>query len=70
MFSKDGKTVQGYAVALKTEEESAGGNGWFWYEVTSVTDSSAIVANGTGVPLCYGCHSGGTDFVLTRFPQK
>ncbi len=70
MYSKDGE-LQGFAVSLKTQEDSDGGNGWFWYEVTSLTDSNAIVANGNGVPLCYGCHAASRkDFILTGYPLK
>ena len=69
MYSKTGK-LEGFAVSVKTQENSDGGNGWFWYEATSMTDSNALVANGNGVALCYGCHSSGRDFVLTRFPLK
>jgi hypothetical protein len=70
MFGKNGE-LQGWAVSVKTQEESDGGNGWFWYEVTSTTDSDALVANGNGVALCFGCHSASrSDFVLTGFPLK
>ena len=69
MFSKAGK-LEGWAVSVKTQDDSDNGKGWFWYEVTSTTDSEALVANGNGVPLCFGCHSGGKDFVLTGFPLK
>ena len=70
MFSADGE-LQGWAVTLKTQKNSDGGKGWFWYEVTSTKDSSALVANGNGVPLCAGCHSASkNDFVLTQFPLR
>ena len=63
--------LEGWAVSLKTQDESDGGKGWFWYEVTSTKDSEALVANGNGVPLCFGCHAASrSDFVLTRFPFK
>ena len=69
MFSEEGE-LQGWAVSIKTQNDSEKGKGWFWYEVTSTKDSNALVANGNGVPLCYGCHSTGKDFVLTGFPLK
>jgi hypothetical protein len=28
------------------------------------------VADGEGVPLCFGCHTPGRDFVLTPFPLR
>ena len=69
MFSEQGQ-LQGWAVSVKTQDDSEGGKGWFWYEVTSTRDSNALVANGNGVPLCFSCHSAGKDFVLTGFPLR
>ena len=69
MYDGSGK-LQGWAVMVKTTADSAGGKGWFWYEVTSTTDGSKPVATGNGVPLCFGCHFTGRDFVLTDYPLK
>ncbi len=66
----DAGVLQGWAVMVKTQPDSAGGQGWFWYETTNVNDSSHIVASGNGVPLCFGCHSAGHDFVLTGYPLQ
>jgi hypothetical protein len=55
---------------LKTQDEAEGGKGWFWYEVTSTTDSSAPRAISNGVERCFGCHSVGKDYVLTDYPLK
>ena len=60
--------LSGWAVSVKTQAESATGQGWYWYEVTSVTDGSSPVAAGNGVALCWGCHASGNDFVLSRYP--
>ena len=62
------RTLLGWAVMVKTAADSDGGKGWFWYEVTSTTDGSKPVAAGNGVPLCFGCHTAGEDYVLTAFP--
>ena len=69
MFDAEG-VLEGWAVMVKTEAASDGGDGWFWYETTDVEDRSNIVAAGNGVPLCYSCHAGGDDFVLTDYPLK
>ncbi len=66
MFSADGE-LEGWAVMVKTEDDSKGGKGWFWYEVTSTTDPEPF-AVGNGIPLCFGCHGGGQDYVLTSYP--
>ena len=67
MYTKDGE-LEGWAVMVKTSRESNGGKGWFWYEITSTTDPSMPVRIGNGVPLCYGCHAVGKDYVLTGYP--
>ena len=69
MFDKDGD-LQGWAVMIKTAADSDGGKGWFWYEITSTTDPSNPVRIGNGVPLCFGCHATGADYVLTDYPLK
>jgi len=63
----------GYAVALKTEPESAAGSGWYWYQRTQPAvsrlphDDRGLVADGLGAEgparaVCVGCHaSAGTD---------
>ena len=62
---KDNKPF-GWAVMVKTESGN-GGNGWYWYEVTSTTDSSKIFAEGNGATSCVGCHAPGNDYVITKF---
>lgn len=69
MFDGDGD-LQGWAVMVKTSEDSANGKGWFWYEVTSTTSGADPVAIGNGVQLCQGCHFIGKDFVLTTYPLQ
>ena len=69
MYDGDGD-LQGWAVMVKTSEDSAGGKGWFWYEVTSTKSGSDPVAAGNGVQLCQGCHFIGKDFVLTGYPLR
>jgi hypothetical protein len=69
MYDGDGD-LQGWAVMVKTSEDSAGGKGWFWYEVTSTKSGSDPVAAGNGVQLCQGCHFIGKDFVLTGYPLQ
>ena len=69
MFDASGE-LQGWAVMQKTQADSAGGKGWFWYEIVSTTNSSNPVAIGNGVPLCFGCHSLGADYLITGYPLK
>lgn len=70
MYSEDGSELVGWAVMVKTQADSASGQGWFWYETTNTEDSNDVVGAGNGLPLCYGCHSTGKDYVLTSFPPK
>ena len=70
MYDTQGN-LSGWAVMVKTRPTSENGQGWFWYEVTSATDGSALAASGNGVPGCFACHaSGGNDMVLTAYPLK
>lgn len=66
-----GSEVTGWAVAVKTAEESQGGAGWYWYEVFSTTSGSNPVAAAQGPNFCSNCHgNGGVDYVLTPFPLQ
>lgn len=69
MFDDSG-VLQGWAVMVKTQADSAGGKGWFWYETTNVDNPTEVVAAGNGVQLCQGCHFIGKDFVLTTYPLQ
>jgi cytochrome c553 len=70
MHDADGN-LQGWAVMTKTGEDSDQGRGWFWYEVTSTTDSSALQAIGNGIPGCVSCHSRGSqDLTVSGYPLK
>ncbi len=62
----DGDFRRGWSVSVKLADDSDAGNQWYWYEWY---DGSAI-AEGNGISVCTGCHSGGQDFVLTPFPLQ
>jgi hypothetical protein len=64
---KDG--LKGWAVSVKTQDDSAKGAGWYWYETFSTT-SGAGALEGQGKSLCVNCHVGGADYVLVPFPLK
>jgi len=61
-------TVAGWAVEVKIQSDSAGGNGWYWYEGGSLS--------GVGLGICTGCHGNNfgpyvsKDFVLTPYPLQ
>jgi hypothetical protein len=74
----------GYAVSVKTQAESAGGAGWYWYE--RLTEGS-IEADGPGSSgpsqsICVACHTaagssaanttspGSRDFIYTPVPTN
>ena len=70
MYDDDGD-LSGWAVLVKTQDRTDEGRGWFWYEVTSSTDSSALAAIGNGVTGCVSCHSfRDQDQILSGFPLK
>lgn len=61
-----GGTVLGWSVEVKVAADSAGGDGWYWYE--GYQDD--VYADGTGEGICTGCHGGGNDYVLSPFPLQ
>lgn len=63
----DGQSIIGWAVEVKVDADSQGGDGWYWYEKIGMTE----YGGGTGISLCYGCHGGGgVDYVLTPWPLQ
>lgn len=66
----NGTTVQGWAVEVKTQDTSDGGKGWYWYETFNATDPTKYSTSGSGVPLCYNCHSAGKDYFRSPFPLQ
>ncbi len=69
MYLADG-TLEGWAVMVKTQAGSDGGQGWFWYEATSTEPGADPFMSGNGIPLCFGCHVSGKDYVLTGWPLR
>lgn len=60
----------GWAVFVKTEDSSDGGDGFYWYEIFNTTDGSNPPYSGNGIPLCKNCHAGGTDYYLSAYPLQ
>ena len=69
LYAADGTTLTGWAVEVKTQADSAGGQGWYWYEVFSTTDGSRPI-EGQGNPVCTSCHALGRDYVRIPFPLQ
>jgi hypothetical protein len=63
LYGAGGK-LHGWAVSIKTQRDSAGGQGWYWYEVFSTKDGKRTLAADQGAPACAECHAKGRDFVL------
>jgi hypothetical protein len=61
-----GQTRRGWSVMVKTDDDSAGGDGWYWFE----RFNGSTYGDGNGVSGCTGCHGGGDDYVLTPFPLQ
>jgi len=68
----EGGTHYGWSVSIKLQEESAYGDGWYWFESVDKTDVSMIPFEGIGQLLCTGCHvrPGNKDLILSGFPLK
>lgn len=70
IYESDKTTLKGWAVSVKFQADSADGNGWYWYEVLSVTDGQSPVADGRGLSGCANCHGSGKDYLITRYPLQ
>ncbi len=63
-----GSTIQEWAVEIKLEADSAGGQNWYWYE--------GVGLSGRGLRICTNCHGRDyvtfktKDFILTPFPLQ
>lgn len=62
----DGQTRRGWSVSIKLADDSEDGDQWLWYEWYD----GAVLASGSGLSVCTGCHGSGVDFVRTPFPLQ
>jgi hypothetical protein len=63
--------ITGWAVGVKTQAASAGGDNWFWYEVFTSAPSDTAPYASLGASICKNCHAGSDhDFVLTTYPLR
>jgi hypothetical protein len=63
----NGDDIIGWAVEIKVQADSDGGNGWYWYEKINQSEYGGQL----GLGLCTGCHGGGgVDYVLTPWPLQ
>lgn len=62
--------VSGWAVFVKTEEGSAKGKGYYWYEITSTRAGARAEYEGQGINVCVGCHSAGRDQFRAPWPLQ
>lgn len=70
LYAADNTTLEGWAVLVKTQDSSAAGQGYYWYEHFSVTDGSNPAFSGQGLALCVNCHAPGKDFFLSPYPLQ
>ncbi len=63
---RNGTTVIGWAVMVKVDGDSAGGQGWYWYEAFG----NGAPFSGVGLAVCTGCHAQGRDFIRIPFPLQ
>jgi hypothetical protein len=66
----DGDDLSGWAVSVKIAEDSAGGDGWYWFEVFDTAPGASPAVDGTGAGSCTGCHDDGQDYVRVPFPLR
>ncbi len=62
----NGNQVRGWSVSVKMQADSAGGNGWYWYEVYD----DQVYGDGVGISICTDCHGMGNDLFRSPFPLQ
>lgn len=70
LFAEDLKTRIGWSVSLKVQADSAGGEGWYWFESLDKGSGPTVLADGLGTAMCVDCHKKGNDQVLTGWPLQ
>jgi hypothetical protein len=70
LYKNDKTTLKGWAVQVKVDEDSAAGQGWYWYEILDAQDGSNPDYAGRGVSLCVNCHVSGNDYIRSPNPLE
>jgi hypothetical protein len=64
-----GGSLYGWAVWVKVQAETNGGNGFYWYEIIHQGGGKdSIYGNALGSNDCVGCHVAGKDYDLSTLP--
>jgi hypothetical protein len=66
LYDADGVTVDGWAVSVKTAQDSGDGMGWYWYRI--INDD--LTSDSNGDAQCTGCHQPGVDYFTTVYPLQ
>lgn len=66
----EGGEPTGWAVLVKTDDDSRGGDGIYWYEIFSTTDGTNPPYAGNGENICKNCHIAGLDYYLSAYPLQ
>jgi hypothetical protein len=66
LYDADGVTRLGWAVSVKTAEDSGDGMGWYWYR--NLSDD--VTADANGDAACTGCHQPGVDYFTSVYPLQ
>ena len=54
----------GWVVDIKTQDDSDGGKGWYWFKAEKTDTPDKITVAENGYAMCTGCHSNGNDFIM------
>lgn len=60
-----GGSLYGWAVWVKVDADSAGGNGLYWYELIQGDAGDKVYGDARGSSDCVGCHAPGRDYLLS-----
>ena len=62
--------VSGWAVLVKTSDDSKQGRGYYWLETLSTREGREADYEGDGEGICVGCHKAGRDYFTTPWPLQ
>lgn len=68
LYESDLTTQRGFGALVKTEDQGADGNAWFFYETFQMTPRAPHSIAQQGAPGCVGCHQEGIDYVRSKLP--
>jgi hypothetical protein len=66
LYGDDGTTRIGWAVSVKTADDSGDGMGWYWFR----SADGMVTHESNGNADCTACHAPGVDYFTSSYPLQ